>query len=113
MANNHPHTADDVLGYISAVPGGANGFPAASTRRSHKALGRGHYSAFNLATASALHVQRLIDRGDAEAVGPLRTIKLRDENLAHRTSSAPFAPTASVTDPAPEHRSTVMPSPRR
>ena len=84
------YTADDVLGYIRRY----RAVHASSPTRAQ--IGRGLN--IHLATA-AHHVQRLIDRGDAEAVGPLRTIKLRDENLPI-VKLGPIRPDESVTDPA-------------
>ena len=84
------YTADDVLGYIRRY----RAVHASSPTRAQ--IGRGLN--IHLATA-AHHVQRLIDRGDAEAVGPLRTIKIRDENLPI-VKLGPIRPDESVTDPA-------------
>lgn len=86
----HRYTADDILEYIRRF------------RLEHKssptraAIGRGLN--IHLATA-AHHVERLIERGDVDTVGPLRTIKLLDDDLPV-VQLGPIRPEESVTDPA-------------
>ena len=84
------YTADDVLAYIRRF------------RLEHKSsptrgdIGRG----LNLHLASAAHhVQRLVERGDLEVVGPRRTIKLLDDDLPI-VKLGTIRPDESVTDPS-------------